>query len=103
MESPYFFDSRSLREHVSEVEEERRAAQRLRDAVVNARDTGDPALRWEYNRVIDSVDRVRRYFAKMAEVLDDAADMAIRLSAEIRSIVSNDTDRVRAENQRIQV
>lgn len=103
MEGSYFFDTRSLRDHVSEVQEERRVAQRLRDAVAFTRDNSDPSLRGEYNHVIYSVEKVQRYFLKMAEVLDDTASETVRVSRAIQNAVRESTDRLNAENKKIQV
>ena len=42
MDSSYYFDTGSLRDHVSEILEEQRTAQRLYETVRFAKNTGDP-------------------------------------------------------------
>lgn len=86
---------------MSAIQEERRIAQRLKESIRAARNHGDPLLQNQYGSVLSSADKLVRYFEKMAEVLDDTATDAEKLSRELRTSIEDSNDRLRKANNSI--
>ncbi len=103
MASEFYYDARLLRDHVSQVHEERRTTQHLREAVRRARDYGDPSLASEYNRVLNTVDHLEQYFRRMATVLDDAASDVNQTYQEVVRIIEEDVYQLRRESDIIEI
>ena len=103
MDSSSYFDTGSLRDHVSEILEEQRTAQRLYETVRFAKNTGDPLVAQGYDRVLNSIETLQRYFERMAIVLDDAAVDASRVYKELGICIQDSTDRLRDINDRMMI
>ena len=101
MDNDLFLDTRFLRDHVSEVKDERRITQRLYDTVKYTRDLGKPELAYSYNRLLSSIDELETYFMKMADVLEDISFDADQLYARLGSMIQDDTYHTRAQNKNI--
>ena len=103
MDSQFYLDIKYLRDHVSEIQDERRTAQRLRSSIIAARDLGDPNLAPRYRSIISSADDLILYFDKMADVFDELAYEGNKLSKKISQMVEADSNQVRIENDKIMI
>ena len=103
MDSSYYFDTRSLRDHVSDLREEFRVAQRLHETVKRVRDTGDPLLWQEYGRVLNRIGELQHYFERMIDVLDNAAFDAAKLSQELGKTIQDGTDKIQDLNNKMMI
>ena len=101
MDNEVYLDTRYIDEHVSQLQDERRTAQRLRNAVIMTRDLGDPLLAAQYGGIIRSVDKLVRYCSKMGDTLEDISFDAKKLQQRLKRMVEEDTDWVRTENNKI--
>ena len=86
---------------MSDVEEERRVVQRLKEAVNLTRANGDPFLWTGYDRVLNSIGELQHYFERMAEVLEDTAFDAIQLYKELEKTLQNGTEQIQNLNDKI--
>lgn len=103
MASQIFFDTRSLRDHVLQISEERRIVQRLQDAVCQARDCGDPALWREYSQALITVGNLEHYFSRMAQVLESAVEDTVNTQNDIERLIEEGTFLLKSENARIDI
>lgn len=55
------------------------------------RSLSDPATADQYRPILRDIDRLVEYLTRMANVLDDADDEAIRLSKELGGMIQDDT------------
>lgn len=101
MSSEYYVDTGLLRDHVSDLREERRIAQSLYEAVKLVKDTGDPLLWQEYGRILNAIEELQRYFGKMIDVLDDVAFDATKLYQELGMGIQQSTDQIQALNNKM--
>ena len=65
------------------------------------RDLGDPIAAGQYRRILESVDKLERYFGQMAETLEAISDEGYKLQKQISRMIEEDTERTRAESKRI--
>ena len=100
MENRFYLNTRLLRDHVSEVQDERRTAQRLKEAVRMTRDLGNPAAAGQYRRILESVDSLEGYFGRMANALETISDKGYQMYTRIGRMIEDDTDRTRSENNK---
>ena len=103
MASQYFFDVWSLRDHVLQINEERRIVQCLQNAVCQTRDCGDPALWREYNQALNTVENLEHYFSRMAQVLESAVEDTVNTQKDIERLIEEGTYQLKSENARINI
>lgn len=61
----------------------------------------DGTVAAQYRRILESIDKLIRYFGKMAETLDTISDDGYQLQKKISHIIEEDTDHVKTENSKI--
>lgn len=103
MGNQFYLDARYVDEHVSQLQDERRTAQRLRSAVIMTRDLGNPMLAPQYNRIIRSVDELVQYFGKMADTFEDLSYDAKKMQKRFKQLVEEGSEQVRVENDKIMI
>lgn len=92
MDGEVFLDTVLLRQHVAEIEQERRTAQRLYDQLEAAKALCAPEDQERYHRLLDDVQGLVRYFRAMANVVDDISTNAELTSIKIGQLIQNTTD-----------
>ena len=92
-----------MRDHVSELQDERRTAQRLLESVRRTRDLGDPNQAAKYAHILNMAQDLADYYARMAKVFDEASYNTDTLLRWIRSILEEDADRVRYASSQIKI
>lgn len=89
-------DTRLLRDQVSAVHSEKRIAQQLYSNVQTLISISDEMLRAEYRTILPKVDKLVRYYQSMEDALDEIADKACELSAQISGLLRDETDIAKA-------
>ena len=84
-----------LRDHISELNKEKKIAQELYDNVMAAKRLSDPSESYKYNRVLNEIEQLIEYFAKMADVLRNVEFEAGQLSQKIGATIEDDTARAK--------
>ncbi len=103
MDNSFYFDARSLLEHASRLRESQRTAQRLHEALKLTKNSGDPSLTSGYDAALDSAEKLRMYFEKMAEAFENAAEDAAKLVSELGVSIGDSSGQLRGLNDRMQV
>ena len=89
--SGLFVDTGLLRNHVSKLREEKKMATRLYENVVAMKTISDPTVTYQYDTILRDIEQLVEYFDRMAILLDDITDDAIRLSHEMGTLIEDDT------------
>lgn len=92
MNDGLFLNTRLLREHVSEIKEERKTVLRLRESVNMIRNLSDPVMHAQINRILSDIDKERVYFEKMADAFEDIEYNALQCSRKISTLIASDTE-----------
>ena len=89
--SGLFVDTDLLRDHVSKLREEKKMAISLYESVSAMKRTCDPTVSYQYDSVLRDIEQLMEYFGAMADLLDNIADDAIRLSHELHALIEEST------------
>lgn len=90
-----YVDVGLLRDHVSKLREEKKTAMKLYDSVVMMRECSELPAGGQYSAVLRDVNQLIEYFNRMARVLAEAEDEAIRISKEIGIAIEDETELTR--------
>jgi len=88
-------DTRLLRDHVSEVLEEKRLAQRLYSRVEQLRATSEDSQKIQYTRILNRIELLIEYYQRMADALDYVGDEAIMLYQKNAELLRRGNDEAR--------
>ena len=86
-----FVDTGLLRDHVSRLREQKKTARALYDNVAAMKRCSDPLEAAQYNPVLRDIERLIEYFDRMARVLSDAGDDAVRMSEMLGGMIEDQT------------
>lgn len=92
MDESVHIDTRLLRDQVSAILEEKRIAQQLLRKVEMLKSTGDDSTSIQLQAIISKVQNLVRYYEKMAGVLEDVGDEAVRLSRFFTQLIRDERD-----------
>lgn len=87
-----FVDTGLLRDHVSILREEKKLAYRLYENVAVMKAAADPVIAYRYDSVLRDIKQMIEYFDKMAKLLTNVGDEAVRLSNELGNMIQDSTD-----------
>lgn len=90
-----FIDVGLLRDHISELREEKKMVERLYENVVAMKNCSDPSVYGQHYAILHDIDQLVEYFGRMTKVLAEAEAEAIQLSHTIGDKIEENTDRVR--------
>lgn len=76
MEGKLFLDTKLLRQHVTQIEQELRYTRILYDHIATARDRSGEELRGAYLKLLQDIQCLMDYFRVMAKVVDNIGDNA---------------------------
>ena len=90
-----FVDTGLLRDHVSKLREQKKLASELYAHVLAMKNSSDPTVSYQYNRILHDVEQLVAYFAKMSQVLSVVEEDAVQLGRQIECVIDNDTDELK--------
>lgn len=88
-------DTRYLRNHVSELREQKILARKLYVNVVSMRNAAPLSDVYKYNSLLRDIDQMIAYFDRMAKLLTNVEEEANYISTKIGHIIEEDTYRTR--------
>ena len=94
MDDALFVDTRSLRDHVSIIQEEQKTARQLYQSVSLLRDVCDPSQEPNVRRALSRIQDLITYFERMEEGFEQMEQEAFQVHDSIASMLREDTDRV---------
>ena len=84
-----------MRDHVSQLREQRKLAARLYEKVKAMKDLCDPSVAYQLDPILNRAAELKDYFRKMADLLSRVDDDAVQLSLELGNLIEDETARTR--------
>jgi hypothetical protein len=90
-----FVDTGYLRDHISNLRNERKIALELYNTVKDMKANCDPSTAYQYDLILRDINQLVSYFESMARSLSHIDDQATQLSFTISDLIEDDTENTR--------